>query len=538
MVLWRRALVVLVAFAVSGFAGVGGPSSALAASTSNIPGVPLPGPVVSGQLGGPIYDVVFSLDVPSGYVVVANLSAAPGTLFGLYLFDSTATTVESTQGLVAQSTTVGTAQHISYPVLGGGTYYIDLNGASNVPGLFTLTVQLVPDSTTPVVSLALDEGRTATNSPKVSVSLTARAGISGVSEMAFSLDGTTWQPWQPYLIATSYTFPSGDGEKHLWVRVRSGIGLVSAPAEASITLDTVPPTIVSVAPPRDSTAGELRPTISVTFSEVIDPSTWQRLGLVMQAPSGALVSGDYTYDAISLTGTFTPSSDLQPGVPYAVTVGPVTDVAGNHIVPVASWTITPLLPVSATLTTSPRVVVSGAPVTLAGSVSPAGRPATLQGRSSVSATFSDVASLPASSGLFKISVTPAMNTWYRVNVPGSPILAAAQSPEVRVIVRRTVVLEGASATATSAARPGSAVTLRAATSPAAAGLTVSFRLYRYDPLHRRYVYAGSHGARTTADGVATFHWVPTSGTYYWRALVYPTPEFANNISPVYRWVVR
>jgi len=505
---------------------------------SDIPGIALPGPVVSGQLGGPIYDVVFSLHVPSGYVVVANLSGAPGTLFGLYLFDSTATTVVGTQGLVASSTVVGTTQHIAYPVLGGGTYYIDLNGASNVEGTFTLTVQLVPDSTTPTVSLTLDGGRAATDSPTVSVSITAATGISGAAQMAFSTDGAAWAPWQPYTIASTYAFAAGDGVKRLWVRVRSGIGLISAPAEASIVLDTVAPTVTAVAPTPGSVVGDLRPTLSVTFSEAIDPSSWQNLGLVMQAPSGALVAGTYAHDA-TMTGTFTPATALLPGTPYAVTVGPVTDLAGNRIAPIPSWTITPLVPSAATLDVTPRVVVAGGSVTLSGMVQPSGVPgAQLLARAATAGEFTSVSPLPEGAGLFSLTVAPTMNTWYRVDVPASAVLAAAQSPVVRVIVRRTVALEGASASQTRSARPGTSIVLRARAVPAAAGLTISFRLYRYDALRRAYVYAGSRGARTTAGGVATIAWTPRAGRFFWQIVVYPTPEFANNSSPAYRWLVR
>jgi hypothetical protein len=505
---------------------------------SDIPGITLPGPVVSGQLGGPIYDVVFNLTVPSGYVIAANLTGAPGTLVGLYLFDSTATSVIGTQGLVASSTIAGISQHIAYPVQGGGTYYIDLNGANNVEGAFTLTVQLVPDSTTPTVSLILDGGRAATNAPIVSVSLTTTAGISGVSEMAFSADGQAWDPWQPYAIASSYTFVPGDGPKHLWVKVRSAIGLVSDPAQASILLETVAPTVTAITPAPGSAVGDLRPTLSVTFSEAIDPASWLNLGLVMQAPSGALVAGSYAL-ATRTTGTFTPTTALLPGTPYAVTVGSVTDLAGNRIVPIPSWILLPVLPSAATLTVAPQVVVAGGSTTLAGTVQPAGIPgAQLLVRTATASDFSPASALPAGAGPFSVSLAPTMNSWYRVDVPASPVIAAAQSSVVRVIVRRAVALDGPSASQTRSARPGASVVIRARVAPAAAGVSVSFRLYRFDAGRRAYVFAGSRGAHTTAAGMATIAWTAPAGQFFWQAVVYPTPEFANNISPAYRWLVR
>jgi hypothetical protein len=46
--------------------GVTGAAPVVADQTSDIPGTPLPGTVTSGLLGGPIFDVVFHLDVPAG----------------------------------------------------------------------------------------------------------------------------------------------------------------------------------------------------------------------------------------------------------------------------------------------------------------------------------------------------------------------------------------------------------------------------------------------------------------------------------------
>src|SRR3990172_4277003 len=76
---------------------------ARAADDSDIPGVPLPGSVATGQLGGPIYDHVYSIDIPAQRILLVSLIGDPGTDFDLYLFNSTATTVYSTQGQGAAS---------------------------------------------------------------------------------------------------------------------------------------------------------------------------------------------------------------------------------------------------------------------------------------------------------------------------------------------------------------------------------------------------------------------------------------------------
>ncbi|MGC8635283.1 MAG: Ig-like domain-containing protein [Candidatus Limnocylindrales bacterium] len=514
------------------------PAGAQADSSSNIPGVPIPGSVVTGQLGGPIYDVVYRITMPAGAVLVAGLSGSPGTLFGLYLFDSTATTVVGTQGLVASSTVVGTQQHIAYSSPLGGTYYLDLNGASNVEGTYTLVVQVVADTTPPVASLLLDNGRALTNSPTVSVILTGYTSLSGLSQMAFSADGVSWGAWLPYAAASSWTFPAGDGVKTLWAKVMNGVGVASAPISASITLDTVRPTVTVIQPTADSAVAGLRPTFTVRFSKPINPASWSNFGLVVQAANGSPVSGTYAYDASSWTGSFTPAVDLAAGQPYVVTVGGVTDLAGNVVAPIPSWTVTPLRPTSLVLSRSARVILPGASVTLT---------ATTPGLDT-SAVFLQTllpgAASPAQSGPFTVvdgsvstTVSPQMNTGYQFLYPGSRTDASTTSNQVRVIVRRLVSLVGVPAAGTQSAKAGRPITLTAQVEPVGSVARLSFQRYRYDAVHRRWVYAGSFGRTTDAAGEASVTWTPTAGRWYWRVASFPTPDYANNVSPVYRWLV-
>ena len=73
-----RRLVLALVLVASGLVTVP-PAPAAAAPESDIPGIPLPGPVTTGRLGGTIYDVVYQLMLPRGYVLVASLAGTPGT---------------------------------------------------------------------------------------------------------------------------------------------------------------------------------------------------------------------------------------------------------------------------------------------------------------------------------------------------------------------------------------------------------------------------------------------------------------------------
>ena len=244
-------------------------ASAATPPESDIPGIALPGSVVSGQLGGPIYDVVYRVQVPAGYVLVAGLSGAAGTDFDLYLFDSSATTIQGSTGLLTKSIGPASSEAVSWATRIGGTFYLDLNGASDVQGTYTLSVQVVPDPTPPSAVLLVAGGETRVSSSQVTLNLAGFDDLSGVTEMSLSYDGLNYLPPVPLASPFEWTLSSGDGTKTIWVRVINGVGLLSAPVSASVVLDTAGPTVTDVTPADGATVTAARPVVSVRFSEPI-----------------------------------------------------------------------------------------------------------------------------------------------------------------------------------------------------------------------------------------------------------------------------
>ncbi len=494
--------------------------------------------MATGPLGGPIYDVVYRLDVKPGYVIVAGVTGTLGTDFDLYLFDATVTTVVSNQGLLAKSTGPTSSENLSYPSFAGGTYYLNLNGATDVLGTYTLTVQLVADQAAPIASLLLADGRASVNSTSVNVRLTAFASLSGIAQMSFSPDGVTFGAWQSYTLQTIWTFPAGDGVKRLWAKVRSGVGVESDPAQDAVMLDTVPPSPSSINPVPSESVPNLRPSFTVSFNEPIEPASWTQLGLVVQAATGQRIDGAYTFDALSNTGTFTPSFDLSPGMPYVVTIGQVRDVAGNAVQPLSSWTVTPLRPTSLAISITPALVPTGSGVVVSGTaIGLDGEDVLLGIREGGSTSVTEIGPFVPSAGRLSVSRAPTMNTWYRWHYLGSPTSAASESSEFRVLVRRQVALVGVAPSVTRTMVASSKVSLVARVAPAGPGAKLSFRLYRYDAARRTYVYYRSFGRMTDVNGQARLDWTASAGRFYWRVAVLPSPEYANNISPVYRWTV-
>jgi len=140
-------------------------------------------------------------------------------------------------------------------------------------------------------------------------------------------------------------------------------------------------------------------------------------------------------------------------------------------------------------------------------------------------------------GFFSTLVTPTVATTYRVTYPGSATTVAATSPEVAVGVRWWLVLSGRGPGVTRTGQAGKAVVVQARALPLIPGVGVSFKLYRYDPVRRTYVYAGSRGTRTRADGTASISWTPSAGRWRWRVSVSSTPGISAATSAAYTWSI-
>ena len=513
------------------------PAVAVASSSSDIPGIPLSPGVVIGPLGANIYDVVYSLDVAPGSVILASLSGTSGTDFDLYLFDNSATTVVTDQGVVARSTGPTSSESVSYATSVGGRFYIDLNSATAVVGTYTLAVQVIKDGPA-VASLALGAGLSRTNSTTVPVSLTASGSLSGPARMAFSPDGTTWQPWQPYQAVTSWTFPDGDGAKTLWAKVENSAGLVSAPVKASIILDTEQPSVTSIDPQVTADLVGARPAITVTFSEPIDPASWTHLGLVVQTSDGALVPGTFTMVSPS-TASYQPSVDLVSGSSYVLTVGAVRDTAGNLVAPVGSWVAIDRPGPTVTLNATPQLVDWGATTVLAGRLKvPTGVAAlSLEGRA-----IGTLLTIPLGivqvtpDGRFSTRVTPSSTTEYRLRVPAAGGFGAGSVSAV-VSVRRPVRLNWSSS-AVHGGRVGTRVSIVATVSPGASGVAIGFRLERWSPVSRTWRLVGTLNRHTDAAGRASISWAPSgSALYRWRATAGWAPDYSTGSSSWVRWSI-
>ncbi|MBN1495542.1 MAG: Ig-like domain-containing protein [Spirochaetes bacterium] len=99
--------------------------------------------------------------------------------------------------------------------------------------------------------------------------------------------------------------------------------------------DSTPPTVSAVSPQSGVTDVAPTSSVSVAFSEAINPSTLNETSFTISTGGTAVVG------TVSNGSTFAPSSPLEPGTTYTATITTaVTDLAGNHLAADYTWSFT------------------------------------------------------------------------------------------------------------------------------------------------------------------------------------------------------
>jgi hypothetical protein len=103
---------------------------------------------------------------------------------------------------------------------------------------------IILDSTPPSrVTILINEDSEITDSGQVELSLDAIDKGSGLSDMALSHDGIIWTAWEPYKNSKFIFLPNGDGEKHIYLKVKDQVGNIAPVVFDSIIFDSTPPEI-------------------------------------------------------------------------------------------------------------------------------------------------------------------------------------------------------------------------------------------------------------------------------------------------------
>lgn len=125
------------------------------------------------------------------------------------------------------------------PIDGLKTVYVQVRDNAGNVGSFQDSIVL--DTGAPSGSVVINSGAQYATAPRVQLSLSATDSLSGVSQMRFSNDGSTWSAWEAYATSRAWDLSSGDGTKTVYVQFRDRAGNVSPVATDTIVLDTVAP---------------------------------------------------------------------------------------------------------------------------------------------------------------------------------------------------------------------------------------------------------------------------------------------------------
>lgn len=121
-------------------------------------------------------------------------------------------------------------------------------GESPQSGAVTPTLPNRTDNIPPTGTINIGGGYASSQNATISLNFidpqvpshTSDKSGSGLYQMRFSNDNSTWSTWQPYASTASHTLTSGSGTKTVYVQVNDNAGNVSASVSTTVTVDTSP----------------------------------------------------------------------------------------------------------------------------------------------------------------------------------------------------------------------------------------------------------------------------------------------------------
>ncbi|MFB9329925.1 S-layer homology domain-containing protein [Paenibacillus aurantiacus] len=183
------------------------------------------------------------------------------------------------------------------------------------------TITFFVDTVKPTGSVSINEGADQTNTAEVRLTLASNdpggAAASGVTQMQFSTDGTTWSAQEPVAASKSIALPAGDGEKTVHVRFTDKAGNVSDAVNDAITLDTTPPVVTGVQDKASYTSAR-----TITFNEgtaTLDNNPFVSGTAVSSLGSHTLIVTDRAGNKTTVTFTIdSTSTPTDPGNPEEI----------------------------------------------------------------------------------------------------------------------------------------------------------------------------------------------------------------------------
>ena len=191
-----------------------------------------------------------------------------------------------------------------------------LGGQNPGNGDFTGAVLYTIDKTPPAGAVVINGNAVNANSLSVTLTLPADDGLgSGVCQMKFSNDGSTWSPPEPYGDTKPWTLAEGaDGSRTVYVKYQDNAGNWSNAFSSDILLDTVKPAPLVIG--SNGLTNAIR-TLVIAFGERVQGfSLPGGISVTNGIPSNLQATGTpgtYTVDILG-SGTNTVSVSIPAGV--------------------------------------------------------------------------------------------------------------------------------------------------------------------------------------------------------------------------------
>ncbi len=170
--------------------------------------------------------------------VSATASDNVGVLGVQFLLDNVALGTEDTTSPYSVSWNTTTASNGSHTLAARAR---DAAGNATTTTLLTVTV----DNQAPTGTVTINNGAAATNSTSATLTLSASDALTGVTQMRFSNNGTTYSTAEAYATTKVWTLATGAGTKTVYVQFKDAAGNWSAAVTDTIVLDTTGPTITA-----------------------------------------------------------------------------------------------------------------------------------------------------------------------------------------------------------------------------------------------------------------------------------------------------
>jgi parallel beta-helix repeat protein len=164
--------------------------------------------------------------------------------------------------------------NITLPVMSDGLHYIvvyanDTFGNMGASDARHFTV----DTAAPTGSIVINNGAGSTTSTSVTLTLTSTDATSGVYQVRYSNDGSTWSSWESPSVTKAWTLTSGDGTKTVYYQIRDNVGLLSSTYSDTISLQSPSPSPSPSPTPSPSPSPQPTPSPSPTPEPTPTPTS-------------------------------------------------------------------------------------------------------------------------------------------------------------------------------------------------------------------------------------------------------------------------